>query len=243
MSKDYSHGLDKILKKKRNFLIDTGVLFSRASGVGCMEDDITRLAAELTHQNRRFESLEHVFNVIRQHDNVRVTPEIYQEMVSKLGHLATVQYKGKTKLKIAERAKDYFRDNRDNLVMGQGFWPNGPFFEAGHFIEDEFKRLYPDLKPLSMGDVSLLLSSLELVFGEEYKRTDIIACDYGILKGAEIMFGSLDRIPIPKHLVPTKVEKARRTAGYRCVKVIHREFGENYHDAFNSLEHCEKLRK
>ena len=236
MTFEYTSGLEKILKRERIFLLDTNVILSHPSGVMLISDEAIQLAAQLTNRNQKIDRMYAVYNVIRQHDNVRFTPEVYNEILSKFGDIATVcqRNKNKNKLKLVEEANKYFRRNVGELLIDDKIWTKGEMAPIGLILDKEFKKINPDFKPLSKADLSLLLKSLGFLLAEDYSRVDLIACDYGIVKGAKAMFSIIEQLPVGS-------DKAKRRIKYRCMKIISREFEENYHDEFDSSEYFKSL--
>lgn len=238
MATEYSGGLEKILQRGRLFLIDTNVLFCGQSGSNLIQDDINRLAADLINHNKLLPHMQAIYDIIQQYDNVRVTPEVYNEILCKVGYLVA-HYKSKPKKrKIVKEIDHYFRKHKRELVVGSHQWNHTKMAATGYMLEAEFTQRYPEMKKLSEADISLLLKAFESLFVDKdsYQRTDIISSDYGLLKGAELMFEILDGLPIG-------TEKSKRIAQHRCMKVISRRFGEEYHDVFNSDVYCIQLRE
>ena len=235
---EYSGGLEKILQRRRLFLIDTNVLFCGQSGANQIQDNIERLAADLTARNELLIHMQATHDVIQQYDNVRVTPEVYNEILCKVGYLVA-HYKSKRgKRKLTEKVYHYFRKHQGELVVGSYRWKPAEMTTASDMLQEEFTQRYHKLKELSEADISLLLKALEFLLADKgsYQKTDIISSDYGVLKGAELMFEILDELPVG-------TEKSKRIAQHRCMKVISREFREEYHDVFNSEVYCRQLRE
>jgi len=232
----YVEGLEKILKRKRLFLLDTNIFFSQPSGCSHLEDDVMRFAADLEFMNRKFDRIDAAYELIRKHDNVRITVEVYNELLTKFGNMCAAIYKKKTRSEIAKKVDDYLRRNKMDLVISWEPWKKSLMWQAGDMLRLETAKRNPDIHKLADADISLLLKGLEFVTaeGDKYQKADIIACDYGIMKGAEAMFDILDKLPLDVK------DKMIRTARHRCMKVFSRKYEEPYHEVFDSALYCHR---
>ncbi|MBU0628550.1 MAG: hypothetical protein KKC75_05135 [Nanoarchaeota archaeon] len=223
-----SFGLEAILHRKRLFLIDTNVLFGSSSGDSRIEDDPLRLAASLAHDSWELERMQTVYDIIRQNPNVRLTREIYMEILSKLGAIRTHCHVRK-KARPIGLMDSYFRNHERELVLGTDYWDQTKMRAPGYILQERFSMRHPNLKCLSKADISLLLKAVEVrLAGDPYMKLDIISADYGVKLGAELMFELFNRFPIGK------AGQRRRLQQKRCMKVISRGYDEDYHDVFDS---------
>jgi hypothetical protein len=239
---EYSGNLERMLKKDKLFLLDTSVLLGGESGIYNQESELECLSSEFNQKKHRKDFLKSACETITRHQNIRLTYEVYKESLSKLGQI--VSEKNKKQFKFAQTMEGYLRNHKKILLNGgvetRG-WRNSVFLDSGRILDEKFKIEHPELKPLSEADISLLLASLEMLLedDENYEKIDLITCDYGILKGAEVMFKNLDYLELDniRGISPKSIRKAK----HRCTNVILRAVGKEYDYIFNSVDFCNKL--
>jgi hypothetical protein len=233
---EYSVGLEKVFSRNSIFLIDTSVFLGDASGTNHLEDEIDRMVFNSEYKRKKFERIEAAYNIISNHHNVRLTIEVYNELKSIFGGLRSKNDMSKRKLRIAETINNYLENHKSELLINSDYWIKNKNFPTGLIIRQETLKQYPDLSGLSGADISILLCALENIVGSDYRRMDIVTCDFGILVGTKLVFDVFDYLPIEKEVSKKEIRK-------RCMKVVSRRFNEDYQDFFNSHTYSVQLWK